>query len=297
MSKKQSTPPVLRGYSRYINALLLTGIFAGMILLQSAVWAGRTFFSTETFSSTVTTSLTSQSSRDALATEIVNKALAERPVAKRIIGERLSNSVSSILGSNLAESSVRTLSEKLQMYLTTENQKTIAIDTTGVKNVVSVLSNVIGSGEEQTVAADKIPDQIVIVDSEKVPSYYKIGKALYWLSPVSAALALGCAIAYIRRQKHGYKRIYVVCATVAVSTVTALGMGPLLKPSLLELAKTTGGRTVMGNLYDSFLVLFNNQLYLTFVLAALVAAVAYLIQNQQTMRVFFKTLTTKATKK
>lgn len=293
MSKKQPTPPIHHGFSRYINALLLTGIFAGLLLLQSAVWAGRAFFNTNTFTNTVTSSLTSQSSRDALADAIVTRALEERPIAKRIIGQRLTNAVSSILGTNLAESSIHTLSEKMQMYLTSSDQKTIAIDTTGVKTVVSTLSNVIGSGEEQTVSTDKIPDQIVLIDAEKVPSYYKYGKILYYLSPISAAVALGCAIAYIYRKRHGYRRVYIVCATVAASTVAALVMGPLFKPPVLELAKTTGGRTVMGNLYDAFLRLFTNQLLVVLVLSVLVAAIAYLIQNQKTLRGFFKNLTSK----
>lgn len=286
MSKKQSLP-VQRSFSHYSNALLLTGVFVGLLLLQSAVWAGRAFFSTETFTNTVTTSLTSQSSRDALADAIVTRALEERPIAKRIIGQRLTNAVSSILGTNLAESSIHTLSQKMQMYLTSNDQKTIAIDTTGVKTIVSTLSTVIGSNEDQTVPTDKIPDQIVLIDAEKVPSYYKYGKILYYLSPGSAAMALGCAIAYIYRKRHGYRRIYVVCATVMASSVTALVMGPLFKPPVLELAKTTGGRTVMGNLYDAFLRLFTNQLLIVLVLSVMVAAIAYLIQNQKTLVAFF----------
>ncbi|NBX97492.1 hypothetical protein EBQ81_01325 [bacterium] len=296
MTKKQS-PQSTNKLVTLTNALLLSGIFVGLLLLQSAVWAGRAFFSTKTFSSTVTNSLTSQSSRDAISTELVNKALDDRPIVRRVIGPRLTSGVSSLLNSSIAESSIRTMSDRLQTYLTTsdQSQKTVAIDVTGLKTVIQTVSSLVGTSDDQTIPSDKLPDTITIIDAEKVPSYYQYGKILYYLSPLSALLVIGCAIGYIKRSKNGYRRLYVVCATVASSTLAAIAMGPLFKPAVLELAKTTSTRTIVGNLYDAFLALFTQQLLLVLVLSVLVAIALFLVQNYKTIVGFFSKnrLTTK----
>jgi hypothetical protein len=247
------------------------------------VWAGRAFFDTKTFSNTVTNSLTSQSSRDAIAAELVNKAFEDRPIARRVIGPKLTSGVSSLLDSSIAENSIRTISDRMQSYLSAsdQNQKTVAIDVTGLKTVIQTVSSLVDTSNGQTINSDKLPDTITIIDAEKVPSFYKYGKILYYLSPLSALLVIGCAFGYIKRSKNGYRRLYVVCATVAASTLTTIAMGPLFKPPVLELAKTTSTRTVVSNLYDAFLHLFTQQLLIALVLSIVIALALFIIQNQR----------------
>jgi hypothetical protein len=282
MAKKQSTNNK-NMFKIFTNALLLSGVFVGLLLLQSAVWAGRAFFDTKTFSNTVTNSLTSQSSRDAIAAELVNKAFEDRPIARRVIGPKLTSGVSSLLDSSIAENSIRTISDRMQSYLSAsdQNQKTVAIDVTGLKTVIQTVSSLVDTSNGQTINSDKLPDTITIIDAEKVPSFYKYGKILYYLSPLSALLVIGCAFGYIKRSKNGYRRLYVVCATVAASTLTTIAMGPLFKPPVLELAKTTSTRTVVSNLYDAFLHLFTQQLLIALVLSIVIALALFIIQNQR----------------
>ncbi|NBU34106.1 hypothetical protein EB118_03875 [bacterium] len=282
MAKKQSTNNK-NMFKIFTNALLLSGVFVGLLLLQSAVWAGRAFFDTKTFSNTVTNSLTSQSSRDAIAAELVNKAFEDRPIARRVIGPKLTSGVSSLLDSSIAENSIRTISDRMQSYLSAsdQNQKTVAIDVTGLKTVIQTVSSLVDTSNGQTINSDKLPDTITIIDAEKVPSFYKYGKILYYLSPLSALLVIGCAFGYIKRSKNGYRRLYVVCATVAASTLTAIAMGPLFKPSVLEFAKSTSTRTVVANLYDAFLHLFTRQLFIALVLSIIIALALFIVQNQR----------------
>jgi hypothetical protein len=85
-----------------INYLILTSLIAGLLLVvaNSAIWVNRQVFNTENFTNTAVSSLSSESSRQALGSRITDEVLKDYPVVKSIAGDRLSNLISGLLGTD-----------------------------------------------------------------------------------------------------------------------------------------------------------------------------------------------------
>lgn len=242
---------------------IITGVFAALLLLiaNSAYWANRTIFDTDTFTEIAVTSVTSESSRQAIASEVVDRALGEQPIIKQIAGPTATKLVSSLLGTDQFTKVLETAVSKLQVYLTSSNQESVVLNLSGVKNTFESLISL--AGKENTEAQTKIsavPDQITLINADNIPDFYKYGVALLWIGPIAGILALALLIyPYVRDRS----RYYIIAATqgalLVVTGYLCLLIGPLFKPPVLANIPSANSRIVIGNLYDAFLNTFNSQ--------------------------------------
>src|SRR5687767_7870147 len=109
--KKTSDTPSNSLLRKILTALLLSAAGLALLLVHSAYWINHTIFDQATFTNIVTTSVTSESSRNAIAASTVDRVLADRPVAKRLAGDRLTALLSGLLGSDLGERAIKTVTE------------------------------------------------------------------------------------------------------------------------------------------------------------------------------------------
>lgn len=264
----------------YTSALLLV-MSASLLIVQSAVLINRSVFTTDTFSRTVTSSLTSESSRMAIASEVVERILADKPLARRVIGDDLTRLLAASLTSKLASSTLQSLSESIQLYMTTENQQSVTIELGSIKETITRLATVLD--KDQALEATKIsdiPSTIVIVDESKIPSLYGLGIIFMWMAPIATLLGVMAAsfILYIYRKKI-YLALYLIFGTLFFASIIGLVVGPLFKPPVLNIAKTINSRTVVANIYDAFTHLFTVQNYAVIYLSLSALAALFVLQH------------------
>ncbi|MEO5627276.1 MAG: hypothetical protein ABIQ89_00065 [Candidatus Saccharimonadales bacterium] len=249
--------------------VVLTALLAGLLLVvaNSAIWVNRSIFDTTTFTNTAVTSITSDSSRQALASEIVDRALADRPIVKNVAGNTATKLIAGLLGSNQFNEVLTKAVGKIQVYVTSKEQKSVALDLSGVKGTVNNLLTLadnrgVADTNNATTRLNNIPDELVLVNADNIPSFYKAGVALLWLAPLSVLLALGLlAYPYVRRPGR-YQRIALVQgAALVFAGVLSLMVGPLFRPPALARVLSPNMRIVVGNLYDAFIASFNQQAY------------------------------------
>lgn len=249
--------------------VILTAILAGLLLVvaNSAIWVNRSIFDTTTFTNTAVASITSESSRQALAGEIVDRALADRPLVKNVAGNTATKLISGLLGSNQFNQVLTKAVGKIQVYVTSENQETVALDLSGVKGTVGTLLTVadnrgVADTENATNRLNTIPDELVLVNADNIPSFYKAGVALLWIAPICVITALGLLVYPYVRHRNRYHRIALVQgATVVMAGILSLLVGPLFRPPALSSVTSPNMRIVVGNLYDAFIASFNQQAY------------------------------------
>lgn len=249
--------------ARFWRRLLLTSIFAALLLVvaNSALWINRTIFNTDTFTDIAVTSITSESSRQAIASEVVDRALGDRPIIREIAGPTATRLVSSLLGTDQFDSVLHFAVGKLQVYLTSNERESIVLNLASVKNIATSLISVAGQNTGDVEAkVGAVPDQIVLVDASNIPSFYKYGLVFLWLGPLTAIGALVLlAYPYIRDRS----KYYIIAAAqglvVAAMGLLCLLVGPLFKPPVLANIPSANSRTVVSNLYDAFVNTFNHQ--------------------------------------
>lgn len=253
---------------------VIATIFAAVLLLlaNSAIWVNRAIFDTNEFTSISTSALTSESSRKALAGEIVDRALQNNPSVRAVVTEPATNIISGLLGSQQAETAITRVIGKVQIILTSKRPESITYDLTGIKTTVSKLLTIANKDQ----AVDKVaelPDSITIFDATKVPSFYQYGVAMTLIAPFAFLLALALLIMPHVKKRYTTEKLLLVQGGVLIGAgLMALLIGPIFRPPVLAQVANANLRVVVENFYNAFISSFNAQtMYLIYAGLILVA--------------------------
>jgi hypothetical protein len=245
-----------------VALVILASIF--LFFAQSAYWFNHTIFNQKNFSTITTENLLSESSRDAIAASIVDKALEDKPIAKRVAGERIESLISGLLGSDLSNQAIKTLTNKVYAYATSSDRKDIAIDLTPIKQPISAiiaLSNSDNAGQASE-RLNQIPDQIVLVNSDTFPDVSGYVKLMLWLGPllwIGTFVSYGLYI-YIGRANYA-RRVYIAGISVIVVALFGLMTSPFVPPPVAAAVPNINLRPVAENIAVGFLAPFKTQMY------------------------------------
>lgn len=241
--------------------LLIAAIL--LFLAQSAYWVNHTIFDQANFTRITTTELLTQSSRDAIANTVINKALQNRPIIKRVAGERASSLISGLLGSDLSDQAVSTLSSKTYAYVTASDRQDIKIDLTGIKapiqSLVSIAQN---NGVSVPSSQYRIPDEIVLVRSDAFPDLSGTVRLMLWLAPLLwlGTIVLFGLYIYVGRADYA-RRVYTAGAAIVAVSVIGLLATPFIPPPIAAAVPNIELRPVVENLSTGFLAPFRSQMY------------------------------------
>lgn len=255
------------------NFIIGTVLAAALLLLaNSAIWVNRAIFDTNKFTQISTDALLADTSRNALAGEIVDNALKNNPTVAAVVTEPATNIISGLLNSQQAKNAAAKVIGKVQILLTSKNPQNIEYDLTGIKSTISKLLTVVNKDQ----AVDKIaalPDNLVIFDASKVPSMYQYGVAMTLLAPFAFLAALGLLIVPHVKKSFKTEKMLLVQGGVLIGTgLLALLLGPVFRPPVLAQVANINLRVVVENFYNAFIASFNKQtMYLIYAGLILVA--------------------------
>ena len=254
-TKEQKAKPALsRGL---ISATIIAGFL--LFIANSALWVNRTLFNADTFTSITSQALLSDSSRNAIAGEVVDVALQNRPLVKNVIGDTVSKLISGLLNTNQAEAAVSKVISKIHLAVTSANPQNIEFDLSGIKATAEKIITLIGK-EETTTNVSNIPDTIVILDVSNMPKFYQYATLFLWMAPLAL---IGAAIILIRPhvklRRLDMKVLTLQGVSILGVSLLALLVGPLFRPPLLAQVSSENLRTVTENIYNAFITTFNSQ--------------------------------------
>ncbi len=216
----------------------------------------------ENFSSTVTESITSDKSREALSREIADQVLEDKPLIKRIAGERLAGLISFALDSDLSNSTIESTANQAVIYMTSTSREEVTLDLRGIKRVVAVASTVLDLLEStQVIEEDFIPDEIVLIEANSIPSLSKVADINSLLIFVYLALLLFVGVLlyfWLNLSKLDIAKFYGTA--LIVSSVIGFLISNLTKSSVLVRVKSANMRVVIGDLYSIFVSQLQTQL-------------------------------------
>lgn len=249
--------------SKFGSVALLFFAALMLFLAQSAYWVNHTVFNKANFSSITTTALLSQSSRDAIATSVVNKSLENRPVIKKVVGEKAVSLTSGLLGSDFASQAVTALTDKTYAYATAPNRQDIKIDLTAVKTpLTGIISLAQSKGVNVPQTQYQIPDEITLLRSDAFPDLSGAVKTMLWLGPLFWLSTIILFSLYIYLGKGVYaKRVYMAGLAVIMVAVLGLLANPFIPPPIAAAVPNIDLRPVAQNLAAGFLAPFKTQMY------------------------------------
>jgi hypothetical protein len=257
---------------------VLLSIVAALFLLvaNSAYWVHSNVFDKNRFAEITSEAVLSESSRRAIASGVTDRLFEGRPTAKTLVGEQTTNVVAGLLGTQQAEKVFEAGVERLHVAVTSQSQESLTIDLSGVKSTVQRLSAALSETGEPT-RGERIPDELVIIDKQNIPDFYRYGVLFLWLGPAALIGATALLVYPFVKNRKDYSQILLIeGGIVALVGILALLIGPLFKPPLLANISAVNARVVASNIYDGFITTFNQQTYIIigFGIVVLVAGVA-----------------------
>ena len=266
-----------------LRITLVYAIIAALLLIiaNSAFWFNRYIFNTSNFTSTTTTAVLSDSSRNAIAGEIVDQAFKNRPLVQNAVQQPATKLISGLLDSNLAHTLFERSVTRLQVAMTSKDPKPIALDLSSLKATITKVLGVAEAitGDDVTANAkfdpNTIPTTIVLLDTSKLPNIYVLGTVLLWVGPIAllgAIILLVVPLHQSRRHLGALSNLLFIQAGVVFGGwLLALLIGPLFKPAVLAQVPDANLRIVVENVYAAFVATFNNQSASLLVLAVVLA--------------------------
>lgn len=263
--------------------VIITSIIAGVLLLvvNSAIWVNRQIFNERNFTETTVTSLTSQSSRDAIAGKITDEALQNYPRIQNLADDRLNKLISGLLDGERVHTVLTKSVSKLHIYLTSQNQEDVVVNLSGVKDTINRLAEITGRDETGGPLLQKVentPDQIVLVKAANVPDFYKYGVAVSFIAPVALLIAIILiAVPYVKDKANYLSIMLIQGITLVIVGLVAMLTGPLFRPVALSSISDSNGRVIVENLYNSFIASFNKQNLMLVIIGLVICVIVFVI--------------------
>lgn len=250
--------------NKVTSVLLLLGAGLALFLAESSYWINHTIFNQQTFTTIATTELQKESSLNAISNAVVDEALANRPVAKRIAGDRAVSLVSGLLGSDASSQALNVIANKSYAYMTKSNRQDIKIDLTSLKTLLGTLITLAqsqGAGDRLVAAQAQIPDEIVLVQSDALPNLSGVVQTMLWVGPLLWLLTIIFLTLYIYIGRREYaRRVYLAGLTVSIVAVFGLLAIPFIPPPIAAAIPNIQLRAVAENLTTGFLAPFKTQM-------------------------------------
>lgn len=259
-------------FAKIRDAIILTLASILLLLAQSAFWLNHTIFDKASFTSITNSVLLTDSTRQAVATTIVDQAFQDKPVLKRLIGNNMSALISGLLATDIATQATSAVVDRTYIYLTSNDPQPIGFDLLPLKTPLERIVSVVESqGRDVSFDVSNIPDSIILFDPKNLPDIYSASIMTLWLGPlawIGATVLFGLYI-YLRRTVYPRAVYFVGAAIIAVGAIGLL-VGPLVRPPVVAMVSIPSLRSVFDQLIAALLQPFNQQMILMICLAVFV---------------------------
>jgi hypothetical protein len=247
-------------------SLLVVGIIGAWLQFQ--------ILNEDRFSQSVSDAATTESSRDAIASAVVDRILRNQPVALSIVGNPIEKAIAGLIGSDLFTQAISLLSRAVWREIFVRGGAGVTLDIAQAKTLLAGIFTLLNSTNASSVEPSTIPDSVTVIPSGQLPD-------LRWLDSVAPWVTLSAAIASVLilvlsfwKLRDREDRLRLISTAGVVLVLTAIGVFLLViiaRSTVLSDASTENGRTLLESFFREFL----RPLYLLLVILALIGCVLF----------------------
>jgi hypothetical protein len=249
-------------HSAVFKSLFLGGVVLLILVSLTGFWLQRTMFNNERFTMLAQEAFMVESSRVAIGELVSDRVLDEKPALQVALGGRLTELVASVLATERAQQYIERLARESHLLVTSPRRDPLVFELAGLKTAVVRAQELSGRSEgEVRIDAESLPDEIMLIDTEKLPNIYRYGVVVMWVGPISFLAALIMLAWWVRQStvKMRYLRIRTALYAVLAACLLALVLGPLVEPTFVSVGRDAPSQSLLRNIYESFITPFRNQ--------------------------------------
>ncbi len=212
-----------------------------------SVWYSTNIQNQENFVTTATQVLSSESVRDSVSMELVERIKEKHPIIGTVTAPLLSKVISGVLASDLFSKVYVNAATELHTQLTTKDPKPLTLEIKPTKQVISLLTQ-----KQNPELLDKLPDNLILLERNKIPSLYKVGTLINVAGPVLLIAAL-ITLFYLWRGISKKRTFIVVLSLVfAASGFIVYTLVPAIGGYLQASANSANVANIIYQVYAAF---------------------------------------------
>ena len=228
-----------------ILGVVLAVIFFWVFAIS--IWFTNNILDRDTFVNKTTAVLETEQSRTAISNEIVGRIRQNRPIIGTITAPILSKIIVGVLDTDIFDTIYTRMAQELHLQLTTRNPRPLTID---VKDTAEFIRPLVEERNPDLI--DSLPDQIVIIKENQIPSIYRFGTVLTITGPVLLIAGLVILILVFRSASSKRSFVTVLGLSLAASGFLVYYLVPAIGSSVSSLASSTNSAVIIDSLYRSF---------------------------------------------
>lgn len=228
-----------------VFGIIISVLFVWIFVFS--VWYSNNILNQEKFVTTTSQILQSESTRNAISNEVVTVIKVRNPIIGTISEPLLINLLTSVMDSELYTNVTTRMAKQLQLQLTSANPRELQVDLSPAKMVLNPLFKRADSD-----LLNRIPDNIVVIRKNQIPSLYKFGTFLTISGPILLIVAL--VILGLIWKKILNKRNYIVVLslTFAASGLLVYFLVPAVGNYIVAQTDSSNIALIINNIYAAF---------------------------------------------
>lgn len=258
-------------------ALLFTIISAFLIMLSlTSAWVINEVADQGRFTEKIVIVFEDQDVRDSVASIVLAEVFEDRPLFKQLANDIVLPAVSGILGGDRLTPLIEDAARGFHNVAISSEPEDVTLDVAPLKQIVSVLASV---ADIQQVSLVEVPDQIVVVQREEIPSLHQAILNFTWVGPLAGFTAIVLLGLVVWGARERFLAIRDMGAALFVISFLYLLLIPYLKSVYLAGLSGAGSRTIIGKFFDVFSADLVSYLTYTLVAGVVIFVVGFLAQR------------------
>ena len=228
-----------------ILGIIVSAFFIWVFLFS--VWYSNNILNQDKFIEITNKVLQSESTRSAISNEVISIIKARRPIVGTISEPLLSNLLTSVMSSELYSNVTVRMSRQLQLQLTSANPRELQVELSPAKTLLNPIFERADSD-----LLERVPDNIVVLRKNQIPSLYKFGTYLTVSGPILLVIGLIMLGLIWRRISDKREYIVILSLTFAASGLLVYFLVPAVGNYVVAQTDSVNIATILNEVYTAF---------------------------------------------
>lgn len=256
-----------------IFGIIISVVFVWIFLFS--IWYSNNILNQQKFVTTTTQVLQSEEVRNAISDEIVVTVQQRRPIVGSIAAPLVTKIIAGIMDTNFYANVNTKLAQEIQIQLTSANPKEVFVDLRSTKDT---LGPIVEKADPELLK--DVPDKIVLVKKNQIPSLYEIGTLITIGGPILLIVGLIMLAIIWRRITDKRDYIVILSLTFAASGLLVYFLVPAVGNYLVAQTDSSNLALIINNIYIAFTNSISQFAFNVLIAGVIVALLAKFVRRE-----------------
>jgi len=264
---------------KHTGSVALSIIITALLLVaNTSYWYNREILDGPQFVSTFSQGLLDEDSKEAIATEVVDRGLASRPLIKLAFGKIGKSAVYSLLSNQYFQSELHTVATRAHKRITSPTDPELGINIVALKEYVLPLIGLVRPDLTQNLNIQELPDRVVLIPSKDIPQLYRYTAPILWTGWISFILVLLLSLYYFHKNHDTEYSLRILGVSLIFGSLLVISAAVTMQPLLTGTIQNTNVKTIVENITLLFVTTYVLQVFVLFFIGILMASSGFVIQ-------------------